>query len=79
MNKIGVIKGKSEYSTSDHLIITVDGRPLDHFISDFDNNGRHGYKGLVPALLDWLENEDEEELCGQGYYQQLDKRQLDQY
>ncbi len=59
MNKIGTIKGKSEYSDNDHLIITIDGRPLDHFISDFDNNERHGYKGLVPTLLDWLENEDE--------------------
>ncbi len=59
MNKIGTIKGKSEYSDNDHLIITIDGRPLDHFISEFDNNRRHGYKGLVPTLLDWLENEDE--------------------
>ena len=59
MNKIGTIKGKSDYSDNEHLIITIDGRPLDHFISDFDNNGRHGYKGLVPTLLDWLENEDE--------------------
>ena len=47
MNKIGVIKGKSEYSLNDHLIITVDGRPLEHFISHFDNGGRHGYKGLA--------------------------------
>ena len=59
MNKIGVIKGKSEYSTNDHLIITVDGRPLDHFISDFDLGGQHAFKGLVPTLLDWLDNQDE--------------------
>jgi hypothetical protein len=62
MNQIGTIRGKSEYSANDHLIITVDGRPLDHFISDFDDNGRHRYGGLVPTLLDWLENEDERKL-----------------
>ena len=59
MNKIGVIKGKSEYSLNDHLIITVDGRPLDDFINHFDLNGQHLYKGLVPTLLDWLDNQDE--------------------
>jgi len=63
MNKIRAINGKSEYSLTDHLIITVDGRPLDYFISDFDKNGRHGYKGLVPTLLDWLENEDERKVA----------------
>ena len=30
MNKIEAIKGKSEYSKNDHLIIMVDGRPLDY-------------------------------------------------
>lgn len=59
MNKIEAIKGKSEHSLNDHLIITVDGRPLDHFIIDFDIHGRHAFKGLVPTLLDWLDNEDE--------------------
>jgi len=32
MNEIGVIKGKSEYSDNDHLMITIDGRQLDHLM-----------------------------------------------
>jgi len=68
MNKIQAIKGKSEYSLNDHLIITVDGRPLDHFISDFDLDGRHAYKGLVPTLLDWLDNKDERRIVWERIY-----------
>ena len=79
MNKIEVIRGKSEYSLNDHLIIAVDGRPRDHGLNDFDLEYRHAYKGLVPTLLDRLDNRDERKLCGQGYYQQSDKQQLDRY
>ena len=59
MNRIQAIRGKSEYSLSDHLMIAVDGRPLDQHINVFDIEGRHGYNGLVPTLLDWLESEQE--------------------
>ena len=63
MTDLSIIKAeskKTKFSNSEHLTITVNGRGLDQIINDYypDQN----YLGLVPTLLDWLENEEERKI-----------------
>jgi len=60
MNRIQAKYIKSEYSKDAHLTINVDGKSLDKFLHDLypDKN----LIGLVPTLLDWLENSKERQL-----------------
>ncbi len=51
---------KTEFSNSEHLTITVNGRGLDQIINDY--YPYQNYLGLVPTLLDWLENEEERKI-----------------
>ncbi len=63
MNQITAIEDKSEYSIERHLVIAIDGEPLDHIIAKFDPTGDLALKGLVPTLLDWLDNEEEKRVA----------------
>lgn len=60
MNQIQAKYEKSEYSNEPHLTINVDGNPLDKVLCELypDKN----LIGLVPTLLDWLEDTKERKL-----------------
>lgn len=60
MNQIQAKYEKSEYSNETHLTINVDGKPLDKILHELypDKN----LIGLVPTLLDWLEDPKERKL-----------------
>ena len=50
---------RSEYAVEPHWVITIDGEPLDRLIArhtDKDDGTRSAYVGLVPTMLDWLED-----------------------
>lgn len=60
MNRIQAKYEKSEYSKEPHLTINVDGKPLDKILHELypDKN----IIGLVPTMLDWLEDPKERKL-----------------
>lgn len=60
MNQIQAKYEKSEYSNEAHLTINVDEKPLDKILHELypDKN----LIGLVPTLLDWLEDPKERKL-----------------
>ncbi|MBL4753340.1 MAG: hypothetical protein JKY52_07075 [Flavobacteriales bacterium] len=60
MNKIEAKQLKSKYWNGEHLALVIDGEPLDHIIDKFDRDEQHQFNGLVPTLLDCLDNEDEQ-------------------
>ncbi len=57
MNRIEAIRMPSRYVASPHLVIAVDGVPLDELL----NAGRPELQvaGLVPSLLGWFHNDDD--------------------
>ena len=57
MNEIEATYEKSEYVDEPHLVLKVDGIALDEIIDK--EYPDQMYKGLVPTLLDWLENPKE--------------------
>ena len=57
MNQIQAKYEKSEYSNEPHLTINVDGKPLDKILHELYPN--KNLIGLVPTLLDWLEDPKE--------------------
>jgi hypothetical protein len=52
-NKMEVIKMKSKYCDSDHYCIVVDGMPLDSILQSINSEG--DYQGLIPTILDWID------------------------
>ena len=57
MNKIEATYEKSEYVNEPHLVLKVDGITLDEIVhKEYPDQM---YKGLVPTLLDWLEDTKE--------------------
>lgn len=60
MNRIQAKYEKTEYSNEPHLTINVDGNSLDKILHELypDKN----FIGLVPTLLDWLEDSKERKL-----------------
>lgn len=60
MNKITATYQKSKYSNSEHFVIQIDGQTLDSILEKFYPG--KSYLGLVPTLLDWLEDKKEREL-----------------
>ncbi|WP_339725629.1 hypothetical protein [Maribacter stanieri] len=65
MNQIQAKYEKSEYSNEPHLTINVDGKPLDKILHELypDKN----LIGLVPTLLDWLEDPKERKLVWERF------------
>jgi len=60
MNRILAKYEKSEYSNQSHLTINVDGIPLDEILHKLYPDKK--LIGLVPTLLDWLEDPKERKL-----------------
>ena len=69
MNQIQVKYEKSEYSNEPHLTINVDGKSLDKILHELypDKN----LIGLVPTLLDWLEDPKERKLVWERFETKL--------
>jgi len=65
MNQIQAKYEKSEYSNEPHLTINVDGNSLDKILHELypDKN----LIGLVPTLLDWLEDSKERKLVWERF------------
>ncbi|WP_089681516.1 hypothetical protein [Catalinimonas alkaloidigena] len=59
MNVLEAKMQKSAYADEAHLVLLIDGQPLDHIIHAVDPEDKLRLKGLVPTLLHWLENEEE--------------------
>lgn len=57
MNTIQAVYQSSEYSKEPHWVIVVDEQPLDVFLHQL--YPEHNLIGLVPTLLDWLEDDKE--------------------
>lgn len=60
MQKTHTIKAEwqqSHYAKREHLVITVDGKPLDHIVHEA--NPGANYLGLVPFFLSWLNKSDQ--------------------
>lgn len=57
MNQIKAVLEKSEFSREPHLTIHVDGTPLDRLLHRAYPD--RYFNGLVPALLDWIQWEQE--------------------
>ena len=53
MNSIRADSLKTKYCNDVHLVICIDGQPLDQLIS-VHTPGSFAVEGLVPTLLDWL-------------------------
>lgn len=60
MNKIEAKEYKTKYSHNTHLHIFIDNRPIDELISLKTND--KNLLGLVPTLLDWLDNDYEKKI-----------------
>ncbi len=56
MNNIAATPFKSKYATSEHLVIFVDGKPLDIYLEEI--LGLDALEGLVPAMS-WLLSPDD--------------------
>jgi len=65
MNRIQAKYEKSEYSKEPHLTINVDGNSLDNILHELypDKN----IIGLVPTILDWLEDPNERKLVWERF------------
>ncbi|MBM9576547.1 hypothetical protein JWG45_05200 [Leptospira sp. 201903070] len=60
MNRIEAVYNRSFYSAEEHLDIRIDGEILSSFLNR--KLPEHQLSGLVPTLLDWLENEEERKI-----------------
>ncbi|WP_196140654.1 hypothetical protein [Aliikangiella sp. G2MR2-5] len=60
MNKIEALDYKSKFAATEHLVIAVDGTPLDVFLESILKDENH--IGLVPAIS-WLDNSDERQIA----------------
>ncbi|WP_298516837.1 hypothetical protein [uncultured Kordia sp.] len=60
MNQIQAIYEQSEYANEPHLTIHVDGKPLDKILHEL--YPEKNIIGLVPTLLDWLQDSKERKL-----------------
>jgi len=68
----------SEYAQEPHGVITIDGEPLDHLIARHisdDDQTRTSYVGLVPTMLDWLEDPNERRLVWRRVLAEEGRRQ----
>jgi hypothetical protein len=57
MNSIKASQSKSKFAQDKHLVLCVDGQTLDLIVAQFANDD--WFEGLVPTLLDWLEDPKE--------------------
>ena len=60
MNRIEVIEARTKYVSEPHKVLTLDGVPLDVLLDSARPD--LAILGLVPALLDWLDDPREREL-----------------
>lgn len=61
MNKIKTTYHQTEYTRAPHLVMEIDGNPLNKIIETVGYNGH--MKGLIPTLLrGWMDNPREEEV-----------------
>jgi len=60
LNNITAEYKKTKYCEEKHLTINIDGKLLDEILEENSPNSR--YLGLVPTLLDWLEDEEEKNI-----------------
>jgi hypothetical protein len=58
MNSICASLCRSKYALHEHLVIVVDGVPLDVLVASAFSPEQN-IEGLVPTLLDWLDNSNE--------------------
>jgi hypothetical protein len=63
MNSISAISCRSKYAGGEHLIIQVDGEPLDVVVAKLFPDLE--IEGLVPTLLHWLSDEEERAIVWQ--------------
>jgi hypothetical protein len=70
-NKLEVKKMQSEYIEESHLTILIDDVPLDVLIDRLYPN--HRFLGLIPTILDWLNDQKEKDLL-QSRYQSIKKK-----
>ncbi|MFN0196902.1 MAG: hypothetical protein ACKVT0_09150 [Planctomycetaceae bacterium] len=57
MNRIEAIQAKSKFVPEPHLIITVDGMPLDELLDTASPDSN--LSGLVSSLLGWFHNDED--------------------
>ena len=57
MNSIVAERQRSRYVPEPHLVLVIDGLPLDSRVAKAAGDD---VKGLVPTLLDWLEDDSEQ-------------------
>lgn len=60
LNKIKAEYRRTQYLPSEHLVITVDGEPLDQILHNSYTN--LNFSGLIPTLLDCLDDDEERKL-----------------
>ncbi|MCM3631662.1 hypothetical protein M3194_30690 [Paenibacillus glycanilyticus] len=65
MNKMEVIKMKSKYCDNEHYCIVIDGIPLDSLLQGI--NSEEDYEGLIPTILDWVDEPREKSLVLSRY------------
>jgi len=58
MNSIKAITYKSKFANEPHLVLAIDGKPLDEFL--VEKLGDDNFIGLVPSIS-WLQLDDERE------------------
>ena len=61
MNRITAIRTRSRFVPEEHLVIAIDGVPLDELL-DATPSGS-GLAGLVPSLLGWFDDEKDSEVA----------------
>jgi len=60
MNSIDAITLKSEYVPDPHLVIRIDGTPLDSLLASAFPERQ--LNGLVPTLLDWIDDDRQRQI-----------------
>ena len=70
VNKIEVVQMKSEYCKVEHLIIVIDGTPLNILLHNYypSNN----LLGMIPTIIDWVYDPIEKE-CIKGRINSVSK------
>ena len=58
LNRIGIIKHQTKFSSEPHLVITIDDVPFDEFL--VNKLGNDDFIGLVPSIS-WLNDDSERE------------------
>lgn len=64
-NKMEVIRMKSKYCDNEHYCIVVDGTPLDSLLQSINSEGN--YEGLIPTILDWIDEPREKSFVFSRY------------